>query len=67
MEFPLGKENQHIYFFQLLLAQFVLSLLRLQETVEFFLLLTLDVLLELLLIIAKCFCLSGRVDIRFAR
>lgn len=59
MALALGKEKWHLYFFQLLLAKFVLSLLRLEETVEFFLLLTLDVLLELLLIIAKCFCLPA--------
>lgn len=45
------------YLFELFFAQFVLSLLGFQETVELFLLLTLNVVLELLFIIAECFCL----------
>lgn len=53
----LGQESWRFYLFELFLAKFVLSLLRFKETVELFLLLTLNMLLELLLIIAKCFCL----------
>lgn len=43
--------------FELLLAQFVLAFLRIQEAVELLLLLALDVLLELLLIIGEVLCL----------
>lgn len=48
--------NRSFFFlnlFELLLAQLVLPFLGLQEAVELFLLLALDVLLELLLIIGK--------------
>lgn len=53
----LGQVRWRFYLFELFLTKFVLSLLRFKETVELFLLLTLNMLLELLLIIAKCFCL----------
>lgn len=46
-----------IYLFQLFLTEFVLSLLRFKETIQFLLLLTLNVLLKLLFIVAECFCL----------
>lgn len=46
--------------FQLFLAKFVLAFLGFKEAVELFLLLTLDVLLELLLIIADSFCLMEK-------
>ena len=53
-------KNTVLYLFELLLAKFVLSFLGLEEAVELFLLLTLNMLLELLFIIGKRFCLTER-------
>lgn len=51
---------QSWHLFKLFLAQFVLSSLRLQKAVQLFLLLTLNVLLELLLIVGERFCLMEK-------
>ena len=48
------------YLFKLFLAKFVLAFLGFEEAVELFLLLTLNMLLELLLIIVKGFCLMKK-------
>ena len=48
---------EFVYLFELLLAEFVFSFLRLQEAAQFLLLLALDVLLELFLIIGERLCL----------
>lgn len=55
----LVNQEEPFNLFELLLAHLVLAFLGLQETVELFFLLALDVLLELFLIIGKVLGLKG--------
>lgn len=52
------------HLFKLLFTEFVLPLLRLQEAVELFLLLHLDVLLELLLVVGKSLKLFQKTNVQ---